>query len=47
VARDVMLAAVENRFGNVLKAPAEIKWLTDNGSNCTADKTRSFAASSD
>jgi putative transposase len=40
-----MLAAVENRFGNVLKAPAEIEWLTDNGSGYTADKTRSFAAS--
>jgi putative transposase len=28
-----------------LKAPAEIEWLTDNGSGYTADKTRSFAAS--
>ncbi|MCC8397344.1 IS3 family transposase [Paraburkholderia sp. MMS20-SJTR3] len=45
VVRDVMLAAVENRFGNVLKAPAEIEWLTDNGSGYTADKTRSFASS--
>jgi putative transposase len=44
VVRDVMRAAVENRFGNVLKAPAEIEWLTDNGSGYTADKTRSFAA---
>jgi hypothetical protein len=25
VVRDVMLAAVENRFGNALKAPAEIR----------------------
>jgi putative transposase len=40
-----MLAAVENRFGNVLKAPAESEWLTDNGSGYTADKTRSFASS--
>ena len=45
VVRDVMLAAVENRFGNVLKAPAEIEWLTDNGSGYTADRTRSFASS--
>jgi transposase InsO family protein len=45
VVRDVMLAAVENRFGNALKAPADIEWLTDNGSGYTADKTRSFAAS--
>jgi putative transposase len=45
VVRDVMLAAVENRFGNALKAPTEIEWLTDNGSGYTADKTRSFATS--
>ncbi|VVG73168.1 transposase [Pandoraea apista] len=45
VVRDVMLAAVENRFGTALSAPAEIEWLTDNGSGYTADKTRSFAAS--
>jgi putative transposase len=45
VVRDVMLAAVENRFWNVLKAPAEIEWLTDNGSGYTADSTRSFASS--
>jgi hypothetical protein len=44
MARDVMLAAVENRFGNVAKAPAEIEWLTDNGSGYTADKTRAFAS---
>ncbi|WP_175166533.1 IS3 family transposase, partial [Paraburkholderia fynbosensis] len=44
VVRDVMLAAVENRFGNVLKAPTEIEWLTDNGSGYTAEKTRTFAS---
>lgn len=44
VVRDVMLAAVENRFGNVLKAPTEIEWLTDNGSGYTAEKTRVFAS---
>ncbi|MGF6267102.1 transposase InsO family protein [Paraburkholderia youngii] len=42
VVRDVMLAAVENGFGNVSKAPAEIEWLTDNGSGYTADRTRSW-----
>jgi putative transposase len=44
VVRDVMLAAVEKRFGNVPKAPAEIEWLTDNGSWYTAEKTRTFAS---
>jgi putative transposase len=44
VVRDVMLAAVENRFGDVLKAPSEIEWLTDNGSGYTAEKTRAFAS---
>jgi putative transposase len=44
VVRDVMLAAVENRFGNVLKAPTEIEWLTDNGSGYTAAKTKAFAS---
>lgn len=43
VVRDVMLAAVEHRFGNVLKTPGEIEWLTDNGSGYIAEKTRSFA----
>ncbi len=43
VVRDVMLAAVEQRFGNVPKAPAEIEWLTDNGSGYIAGKTREFA----
>lgn|GEM_PF-2556753 len=31
VVRHVMLAAVEQRFGNVPKAPEQIEWLTDNG----------------
>ncbi|WP_288845551.1 IS3 family transposase [uncultured Paraburkholderia sp.] len=44
VVRDVMLAAVENRFGNVLKAPSEIEWLTDNGSGYTAERTKAFAS---
>lgn len=44
VVRDVMLAAVEHRFGNVRKAPAQIEWLTDNGSGYIAEKTRAFAS---
>lgn len=43
VVRDVMLAAVEQRFGNVPKAPEQIEWLTDNGSGYIAGKTREFA----
>lgn len=42
--RDVMLAAVENRFGDVQQTPTEIEWLSDNGSGYTAEKTRSFAS---
>lgn len=44
IVRDVMLAAVENRFGNELHTPSEIEWLSDNGSGYTADDTRRFAA---
>ncbi len=44
VVRDVMLAAVENRFGDVQQTPTEIEWLSDNGSGYTAEKTRSFAS---
>lgn len=43
IVRDVMLAAVENRFGGTLKPPHPIEWLTDNGSGYIAEKTRSFA----
>jgi transposase InsO family protein len=45
VVRDVMLAAVEKRFGHALQTPAEIEWLSDNGSGYTAEKTRAFALS--
>ena len=41
--RDVMLAAVENRFGNELHTQSEIEWLSDGGSGYTADETRRFA----
>ncbi len=44
IVRDVMLAAVEHRFGGNLKAPEQIEWLTDNGSGYIAEKTRAFAA---
>ncbi|MFC0574609.1 IS3 family transposase [Paraburkholderia solisilvae] len=44
VVRDVMLAAVEHRFGNVQRAPAQIEWLSDNGSGYIADRTRAFAS---
>lgn len=44
VVRDVMLAATEHRLGNVGKAPAQIEWLSDNGSGYIAEKTRAFAS---
>jgi transposase InsO family protein len=38
--RDLMLAAVEHRFGpEVRRLPSPIEWLTDNGSVYTADDT--------
>ena len=40
--RDVMLAAVERRFGDALPDKS-IQWLSDNGSAYTAALTRSFA----
>lgn len=40
---DVMMQAVEYRFGPNAAAPAEIEWLSDNGSCYTAAETRSFA----
>ena len=41
--RDLMLAAVEHRFGLVNRLPVTIEWLTDNGSCYVAGETRSFA----
>jgi putative transposase len=41
--RDLMVEAVEGRFGPVNRAPREIEWLSDNGSCYTALETRSFA----
>jgi putative transposase len=41
--RDLMVAAVEHRFGTVDRLPLTIEWLSDNGSCYTAGDTRSFA----
>ncbi len=40
---DLMIQAVEKRFGSNGKPPHTIEWLTDNGSCYTAEETRSFA----
>jgi putative transposase len=41
--RDLMVAAVESRFGRVDRSPRTIEWLSDNGSGYIAKETRSFA----
>jgi putative transposase len=41
--RDLMVAAVEHRFGRLNRLPLTIKWLSDNGSCYIAGDTRSFA----
>ena len=41
--RDMMLEAVEKRFGDV-RAPKPVERLSDNGSPYTAIETRQFAA---
>jgi putative transposase len=41
--RDLMVAAVEHRFGRVNRLPRIIAWLTDNGSGYGAAETRRFA----
>ena len=41
--RDLMVAAVEHRFGRINALPAAIEWLTDNGSCYLARETRRFA----
>src|SRR4028119_487191 len=41
--RDLMVAAVEHRFGPVDRLPQTIEWLTDNGSGYIAAETRRFA----
>ena len=44
---DLMMQAVEKRFGSNCKPPQTIEWLTDNGSCYTAAETRSFAKQPD
>ena len=41
--RDLMLAAVEHRFGQVNQLPEPIQWLTDNGRCYVARDTRGIA----
>jgi putative transposase len=41
--RDLMVAAVEQRFGRVSRLPQPIEWLSDNGSCYVARDTRTFA----
>lgn len=41
--RDLMVAALEHRFGRVNRLPTTIEWLSDNGSCYIAGDTRSFA----
>ena len=43
--RDLMVAAVEHRFGQVNHLPGAIEWLTDNGSCYVARDTKRFARS--
>ena len=40
--RDLMVAAVEQRFGQINRLSATIEWLTDNGSCYIAGETRKF-----
>ena len=41
--RDLMLAAIEHRFGLVNRLPVTIEWLSDYGSCYVAGETRRFA----
>ena len=41
--QDLMVAAVEHRFGRVNQLPEPIEWLSDNGSCFVARDTRRFA----
>jgi putative transposase len=41
--RDLMVGAVEHRFGRVNRLPRTVEWLTDNGSGYVATETRRFA----
>jgi putative transposase len=41
--RDLMVAAVEHRFGRVNRLPQTIEWLSDNGSGYVSTESRRFA----
>jgi putative transposase len=41
--RDLILASVEHRFGQVNRLPETIEWLSDNGSCYVASDTKAFA----
>lgn len=41
--RDLIVAAVEHRFGRVNRLPRTIEWLSDNGSGYVSGETRRFA----
>ncbi len=41
--RDLMVTAVEYRFGQINRLPEIIEWLTDNGSGYIAHETKRFA----
>jgi putative transposase len=41
--QDLMIDAIENRFGSVDNIPGPIEWLSDNGSPYTATDTRKMA----
>ena len=41
--RDMMVGAVEHRFGRINRLPDAIEWLTDNGSCYIARSTQDFA----
>jgi putative transposase len=41
--RDLMVDAVERRFGRINRLPNAIEWLTDNGSCYIARSTTDFA----
>ena len=41
--RDLMVASVKYRFGQVNRLPRTIEWLSDNGSGYIASETKAFA----
>jgi putative transposase len=41
--RDLIITAVESRFGRVNRLPETIEWLSDNGSGYIAHQTRAMA----